>query len=186
MDDNYEQRTCIFKSVFWVFCPCIVGFKHCRPVISIDATHLYGKHKGKLMIAMMTDANNKSYPLAFAIVKREITETWGWFLACIRRYVIDWSKLCIISNRHPGIQAVFRDTSWDFLQPPVTKHRYCLHHLCSNVNTRWNNETLKNLVWRAASATQEWNYNATYKLIENVNRDAHQYLKDVCPKTNGL
>ena len=38
------------------------------------------------MIAMMTDANNKIYPLAFAIVKSESKsiETWGWFLAYIR------------------------------------------------------------------------------------------------------
>ena len=61
----------------------------------------------------------------------------------------------------------------------MTEHRYCLHHLCSNVNTRWNNEILKNLVWRAASATQEQKFNATFELIENVNRDVHQYLKDV-------
>nr|XP_023899821.1 uncharacterized protein LOC112011706 [Quercus suber] len=86
LDDNYERGTCTFKSVFWAFCPCIVGFKKCRPVISIDATHLYGKYKGKLMIAMVTDANNKIYPLAFAVVESESTETWGWFLACIRTY----------------------------------------------------------------------------------------------------
>ena len=61
----------------------------------------------------------------------------------------------------------------------MTKHRYCLHHLCSNVNTRWNNKTLKNLVWRAASATQEQKFNATFKLIENVNQAVHQYLNDV-------
>ena len=86
VDDNYEQKTCSFKSVFWVFRSCIVGFKHCRLVISIDATHLNGKYKGKLMIAMTTDANNKIYPLTFAIVESESksTETWGWFLACIR------------------------------------------------------------------------------------------------------
>ena len=40
------------------------------------------------MIAMVTDANNKIYPLAFTVVKSESTKTWGWFLACIRRYVI--------------------------------------------------------------------------------------------------
>ena len=89
VDDNYEQGTCTFKSVFWAFRPCIVGFKKCRPVISIDVTHLYGKYKGKLMIAMAIDANNKIYPLAFAVVESESTETWGWFLACIRRYVTD-------------------------------------------------------------------------------------------------
>ena len=82
MDDNYERGTCTFKSVFWAFRPCIVRFKHYRPVISIDATHLYGKYKWKLMIAMATDANNKIYPLAFVVVKSESTETWGWFLAC--------------------------------------------------------------------------------------------------------
>ncbi|KAK9985848.1 hypothetical protein SO802_030799 [Lithocarpus litseifolius] len=89
------------------------------------------------------------------------------------------SKLCVISDRHPGIQVVFRDISRDFLQPPMTEHRYCLCHVCDNVNIRWNNETLTNLVWRAASATQERKFNATFKLIENVNWDAHQYLKDV-------
>ena len=83
-------------------------------MININATHLYGKYKGKLMIAMATDANNKIYPLAFAVVERERIETWGWFLACIRRYVINRSKLCVISNRHPRIQAVFKDTSRDF------------------------------------------------------------------------
>ena len=68
---------------------------------------------------------------------------------------------------------------WDYLQPPMIEHHYCLRHLRSNVNTKWNNETLKNLVWKAESATQERKLNATFDLIENVNQDAHQYLKDV-------
>ena len=147
MDDNYERGTCTFKSVFWAFRPCIVGFKKCRPVISIDATHLYGKYKGKLMITMGTDANNKIYPLAFTVAESESTKTWDWLLACIRMYVIDRRHLCVISDRHPGIQAIFRDTNRDVsLQPPMTEHRCCLRHVCSNVNTRWNNQTLKNLV----------------------------------------
>ena len=153
VDGNYEQGTCTFKLVFRACRPCIVGFKHYRPMINIDATHLYGKYKGKLMIAMATDANNKIYPLAFVVVESESIETWDWFLACIRKYVTNWSKLCVISDKRPGIQAVFRDTSLDFLQPPMTEHCYCLRHLYSNVNTRWNNDTLKNLVWRVASAT---------------------------------
>ena len=137
VDDNYERGTCTFKSVFWAFCPCIVGFKKCRPVVSIDATHLFGKYKGKLIIAMVTDANNKIYLLAFAVVKSESTKTWGWFLACIRMYVIDRRHQCVISDRHPGIQAIFEDINRDFsLRPPMTKHRYCLRHLYSNVNTR--------------------------------------------------
>ena len=69
--------TIIFKYVFWVFAPSIVGFTYCRPVISIDGTHLYGKYKGKLLIAMATDANNEIFPLAFAVVDDETGANWG-------------------------------------------------------------------------------------------------------------
>ena len=67
--------TCTFNSAFWAFDPCIRGFRHCRLVISIDATHLYGKYKGKLLIAMATDGNNEIYPLMFAIVESESTKS---------------------------------------------------------------------------------------------------------------
>ncbi|RVW92111.1 Serine/threonine-protein phosphatase 7 long form-like [Vitis vinifera] len=46
----------IFRCVFWTFTPSIKGFAHCRPVLSIDGTHLYGKYKGTLLIAMGCDA----------------------------------------------------------------------------------------------------------------------------------
>ena len=67
--DPRVPRTCIFNFAFWAFGPCIRGFRHCKPMISIDATHLYGKYKGKLLIAMATDGNNEVYPLMFAIVE---------------------------------------------------------------------------------------------------------------------
>ena len=67
--------TCKFNSTFWAFGPCIRGFRHCRPVISIDATHLYDKYKGKLLIAMATNGNNEVYPLAFVVVESESTES---------------------------------------------------------------------------------------------------------------
>ncbi len=40
-----DVGSAIFESVFWTFGPSIQGFVHCRPVISIDATHLYGNMK---------------------------------------------------------------------------------------------------------------------------------------------
>ena len=71
--DPRVPGTCIFNSAFWAVGSCIRGFRHCRRVISIDAMHLYGKYKGKLLIAMATNGNNEVYPLAFAIVKSEGT-----------------------------------------------------------------------------------------------------------------
>ncbi|CAM8974869.1 unnamed protein product [Rhodiola kirilowii] len=57
--------------VFCAFSPTINGFTHCRPAISIDATHLIGKWKGVLMIAVALDAENEILPLAYALVESE-------------------------------------------------------------------------------------------------------------------
>ena len=61
----------LLRYVYWAFAPCIAAFQYCKLVINIDETHLYGKYKGVLMIAMATDANQKVLPLAFAIVDKE-------------------------------------------------------------------------------------------------------------------
>ena len=117
--DPRVSGTCIFNSAFWAFGPCIRGFRHCRPVISIDATLLYSKYKGKLLIAMAIYSDNEVYPLAFAFVESESTESWEWFLACLLTYVTDQTNLCIISDRHRGIQSCFDDTKHrGYLQPP--------------------------------------------------------------------
>ncbi|GJR56739.1 serine/threonine-protein phosphatase 7 long form-like protein [Tanacetum coccineum] len=77
LDNNQVE----FIRVFWTFAPSIKGFEHCRPVISIDATHLYDKYNGKMMIAMGVDANNQIFPLAFAIAENESYNSWYWFLS---------------------------------------------------------------------------------------------------------
>ncbi|XP_074303789.1 uncharacterized protein LOC141638281 [Silene latifolia] len=104
-----DPNVVIFGRVFWAFGASIKGFPHCRPIITIDGTHLYGKYKGVLMIAMGVDANDQLYPLAFAIVELKTTETWSWFLACIRCLVTQRSGLCVISDRHPGIMKAMNE-----------------------------------------------------------------------------
>ena len=59
------------------------------------------------MIAMVTDANNKVLPLAFAVVDKESEPSWRWFLERLRislEDVIAVKDICIISDRHKGIQ----------------------------------------------------------------------------------
>ena len=81
--DSNKPNIEIFQHVFWSFKPSIKGFDHCLPVLSIDGTHLYGKYKGTLMIAMRCDGNNHLFPLPFSITEDENIDSWGWFLACI-------------------------------------------------------------------------------------------------------
>ena len=98
-------------------------------------------------------------------------------MACLKRFVTNRTNLCIISDRHLGIKACFDDTSMTWLQPPQADHRYCLYHVASNVNTKWKIPTLKNLVWRVASANQVRKFEATLELIRNVKPAAHRYLE---------
>ena len=85
--DINMSNTEIFQCVFWSFNPSIEGFKHCRPVMSIDGTHLYGNYKGTLLIAMGCEGNNQLFPLTCSIIEGENIDIWGWFLACIRNRV---------------------------------------------------------------------------------------------------
>ena len=66
-----------FIHVFWTFRPSIEGFKHCRPIIQINGTFLYGKYMGKLLIATSIDANGHIFPFAFAIVEEESHDSWS-------------------------------------------------------------------------------------------------------------
>ncbi|KAH0691971.1 hypothetical protein KY289_019329 [Solanum tuberosum] len=77
-----------FTFVFWAVKPCIDGFQTCRPIISIDKTHMYGKYEIKLFIAVGVDENDNILPLAFAIVDKESKVAWKWFFRKLSTYVI--------------------------------------------------------------------------------------------------
>jgi hypothetical protein len=165
-----------FHRVFWAFAPCIAGFAHCRPVISIDGTHLYGRYEGKLLIAMAIDANNEVYPLAFAVVESENKDSWKWFLSCIRHYVTN-QNLCIISDRHGGIiEAIREDSLW---QPPNGHHWFCLRHVASNLIQWYKDKRLKNLIMRAESCKQVYKFNKIMETITKYNGKAVQLLDEL-------
>ncbi|XP_052119026.1 uncharacterized protein LOC107494136 [Arachis duranensis] len=50
-----DESQAYFHRLFWTFPPCIEAFRHCKPLFSIDGTHLYGKYGGTLLIAIAQD-----------------------------------------------------------------------------------------------------------------------------------
>ncbi|XP_075486500.1 uncharacterized protein LOC142526123 [Primulina tabacum] len=134
--------------VFWAFRPCVDGFRHCRKIISVDATHLYIKYKHKMLIGVTLDANNQVLPLAFAIVDEETTYSWKLFLENVGRHVVRGENdVCLISDRHKGIVRVTAELP--YFQPPYGVHRFCLRHVCSNFNAKFKDVHLKDLCWAA-------------------------------------
>ncbi|XP_076901365.1 uncharacterized protein LOC143555745 [Bidens hawaiensis] len=174
------RQTCVdhveFRRVFWAFDPSIKGFKHCRPVISIDATHLYGKYKGKMMIAMGVDGNNQILPLAFAIVENESYACWSWFLSHVKKHVVkDSEGICLISDRHAGILKAVNDHGSPWLEPHGF-HRYCLRHFINNFNDKFRNSQLKALAYRAGSQNQIRKFNSIMEEIGKINPKARQSM----------
>ncbi|RYR78822.1 hypothetical protein Ahy_A01g003684 [Arachis hypogaea] len=85
---------CMFDKVFWAFLSYVEAFKHCKPFVSVDGTHLYGKYGGVLLIAVAQDGNSNILPIAFAIVESESTESWSFFLTNLRSGVEQLLNQC--------------------------------------------------------------------------------------------
>ncbi|XP_016171539.1 uncharacterized protein LOC107613873 [Arachis ipaensis] len=71
----------------------------------VDGTHLYGKYKGYLLVAVSQDDNNNIVPIAFAIVEGETSDAWHFFLSSLRQHVVTRDGVGLISDRHESINA---------------------------------------------------------------------------------
>jgi len=85
--NQLDEDHIIFKRVFWIFKPCIDGFKFSKPLVQFDGTFFYGKYRGTLLVAAAQDGRNNKLPIAFAIVEGETAEAWFFFLRNLQRYV---------------------------------------------------------------------------------------------------
>ena len=139
-----------FMLVFWTFGPSVERFKHCRPIIQIDGTFLYGKYMGKLLIVTSIDADGHIFPLAFATIQEESQDSWFWFLIALRCHVTQRGRICLISYRHAEINVVVRNQSVEW-SPLHAQHRYCLRHVVSNFNDKFKNKVLKELTYSVGS-----------------------------------
>ncbi|KAH0747259.1 hypothetical protein KY285_008916 [Solanum tuberosum] len=173
---SLEVKT--FKFVFWAFKSCIDGFRTCRPVISVDGTHMYGKYEIKLLIVVGIDGSDNILPLAFAIVDKESKEAWKRFFRNLSAHVIkDREDICVISDRAKGILTSLQELRR--FQEPRVFHRYCIRHLKSNFQSRFPNKDLSRLMWRAASAHQVRKFESLIWQIREENEEAYEYLMEI-------
>ena len=65
--------------------------------------------RGKLLIATSIDANGHISRLAFAILEEESQDCWSWCLIALRHHCTQREGICLISDRHVGINAAVRN-----------------------------------------------------------------------------
>nr|KYP35449.1 hypothetical protein KK1_043517 [Cajanus cajan] len=105
--DLLDERSVIFKRLFWTFKPCINGFAFCKPIVQVDGTLLYGKYKGTLLVAVAQDGRNNIIHIAFVVVGGETSDAWFFFLKNLRRYVGPQDGLCLMYDRHEAIRSAY-------------------------------------------------------------------------------
>ncbi|KAL5194447.1 hypothetical protein HKD37_20G056530 [Glycine soja] len=158
-----------FHRVFWTFGQCKEVFKYCKPIIQVDGTHLYGKYRGTLLMATSQDGNGGVLPLAFAVVEGETLTTWSWFLAHLSEHVTDKNGICLISDRHASIKSDVANEALGW-QPPHGYHVYCVRHIASNFNQKFNNAKQKEMLKKLACGYVSLNY---YQYIDIVYTNEH-------------
>ncbi|XP_016164934.1 uncharacterized protein LOC107607499 [Arachis ipaensis] len=135
----------VLHRVFWSYYPCIRAFRHCKPVVQVDGTHLYGKYKGCLLVAVSQDGNNNIVPIAFAIVEGETSDAWYFFLSNLRQHVVTRDGVRLISDRHDSIRSAI-DRSNGAWSPPKAFHMFCIRHIESNFLRKFKAPYLQKLI----------------------------------------
>ncbi|QHO23522.1 uncharacterized protein DS421_12g364270 [Arachis hypogaea] len=155
----------ILHRVFWSFNPCVRAFKHCKPLVQVDGTHLYGKYKGTLLVAVAQDGNQNIVPIAFALVEGETVDAWHFFLRNLRSYVVRRDGVGMISGLHESIRTAVNRSGGDW-QPPRAWWMFCIRHISSNFLKEFKVPHLQKLVVNIGYSRTVEEYNINYKRLE--------------------
>ncbi|GJX83043.1 splicing factor [Tanacetum coccineum] len=87
---------------------------------------------GELLIAMGRDANNQMYPIAWAVVRVENLENWGWFLALLHDdlKLQQGTGLTLISDGHKKLDCISKCLSAIGSQTPNLSSPMLEDHRC--------------------------------------------------------
>ncbi|GJT19244.1 hypothetical protein Tco_0877950 [Tanacetum coccineum] len=140
-DSISDLNTRMFKRIYICLGTLKKGFKACgKDLLGLDGAFMKGPYPGQLLTAIRLDANNGIYPLSYAIVEKETTCSWTWFLECLGGDLgmTKESNFTFISDRQKGL-AIAMDNVF-----PCAEHRsraksdILLNNLCECFNVGWN------------------------------------------------
>lgn len=124
----------MFKRFYVCYYALKSGWKAgCRPFIGLDGCFLKTVTGGQLLSAVGRDGNNQMYPICYAIVESESTDSMTWFLTLLidDLQLGDGHGYTIISDQQKGLEKAVKDLL------PSVEHRFCTRHICSNFQKRY-------------------------------------------------
>ena len=165
-----------FKYFFLALGASIHGWKHCRPVISVDGTFLKGKYRDTLLLATAQDGDNHLFPLAMAIVDSENDKSWHWFLSQLRYAYGVRDEMVIVSDRNSSIPKAVHSVF------PECKYAICMQHLWSNMKSKFGKSYIQPLFYNCAKAYTVKQYEYWRGLLVAGNTRIEKYIDDANPQ----
>lgn len=91
-----------FKRMYICFHALKKGWKEgCRPILGLDGSFLKSYCCGEILAAVGRDSNNQMFPVAWAVVEVENTDSWTWFLEILKDDLeLDKQGLTLITGIH--------------------------------------------------------------------------------------
>ncbi|GJW15163.1 chloroplast stem-loop binding protein of 41 kDa b, chloroplastic [Tanacetum coccineum] len=159
-----------------------LGFRACkRDLLGLDGAFMKGPFPGQVLIAVRLNSNNGIYPLAYALVEVESKSSWCWFLQCLGDdiYLHPNSNFTFINDRQMGIIPAIKTIY------PSAEHKYCLLTQTVISKQGWCGQEYKDLLWRAASATNVRDFEKCMLELKTMNPKAHEWF-DQCRAKSDL
>ncbi|XP_016207419.1 uncharacterized protein LOC107647882 [Arachis ipaensis] len=166
--DDVDDSTVYFHHFFWTFPPCVEAFRHCKPLVSIDGTHLYGKYGGTLLLAIAQDGNSNILPIAFSLMDGKNAKSWSFFLTNLRQHVTPQQGILVISDRHNSIKAALENPNSGWL-PHHAYRAFCIRHVAANFALSFKGTNAKRLIVNAAYAKTEAEFHYWFDIIRTEN-----------------
>ncbi|XP_012832963.1 PREDICTED: uncharacterized protein LOC105953830 [Erythranthe guttata] len=132
---DIDQATNRFRRCFFVVGACLMGFKSCRPVLSVDGTLLKGKHREILLAAVGKDGQNALFPVVFAVVNEETDCNWAYFFEHLKSAIGTERTLTFVSDRNNGILKGVKNIF------PGCFHSFCVYHIEKNLMNKFRGST---------------------------------------------
>nr|XP_016455217.1 PREDICTED: protein FAR1-RELATED SEQUENCE 3-like [Nicotiana tabacum] len=164
-----------FMYAFVALYPSIKGWQYCKPVVVVDGNFIKSTYRGTLLITSIQDPAGSILPLAYAIIYSENNASWEWFFARFKDAFGEREGICIVSDRHGGIENAAAT-----LYPQVP-HCVCIWHLWNNVNENYkkNHLQLNDIFFAMAKAYTVEKFDYHMAEVERIDKRIKDYLINV-------